>query len=679
MTMKSQHPLGVACVLSLCVWPLAVSAAQADRQITLELELFGAAPPSHLCVVSEHVAGVDAWGDRLPENGQRMEFRDAEAGKKLTPIAATDPPPLQDGESCAVAADTVQPAAHSAWRSGKDDPCEATFESLPNENMRCAINKSAGAGSPIGIAVVRVTGRRLDDLELVGKTATFQVSDRESNKAQSLTVEVIGAHYRAASGATSSTGTGREFVALPLVRKCSRVAVPTLPNPCGASSVALTAGTSRACRTQTKAGQIELPFLLPGENVRATLCGITYEAQYDDSPAATLAFAPTTVRFSWARDCLVPQGLCPRIDLPQVAGTCESCRRALPPEKGQDPRVCRYEWRSQPAGTPITLPTQVRFQLLLPDSPGEKKSGTNAEKVYETWNDELRYVGQELDSFLPASERWLELHWPVDIRQRSTRKRDAITHVEVSDATGKVYSIATETERINVPGLRCRDSFRYRYIGDRAFHPQPVTLEDYQQSLTFHDPDADVIKRATLALELGGGNGALAGADDFRQPTVAEAAVALVYRLAPRLDMDLARFSATYAAQPFLSRLNIQNGSLAHEDLPVTVPYMHYALGTALSYSLSNEFYFGAGFGGALGTKVLQRDADRARVKVELAARTFLGFRLTRAIAIQASAQGLFFGKWIRSEQTQQGLQRVSQADLQLLYWSVGLRFDDLI
>lgn len=94
--------------------------------------------------------------------------------------------------------------------------------------------------------------------------------------------------------------------------------------------------------------------------------------------------------------------------------------------------------------------------------------------------------------------------------------------------------------------------------------------------------------------------------------------------------------------------------------------------------AFSQDWFGGFGARIALGTKLMKRDADRVAFAPELATRLVFGVRLSPTFALEVNARALWFGKWVRAEQTVQGLSSRRAFATKLLYLLLALRLDDL-
>jgi len=172
----------------------------------------------------------------------------------------------------------------------------------------------------------------------------------------------------------------------------------------------------------------------------------------------------------WTRHCLMPRsdedadgetaspgqlpiGSCPDVALVAAGSQCTLDR--------QTDAACHYICRAPQTMPAFALPSPVVFSRRLhKQAPGES--------AVESWNDELRYSGQILASYVAADLRQLQVVYGDPQDWRSV-PGDRIEAIEFVTPRLEKRRIAKGGERVSIPGVRCNESIVYRVVGSRSY------------------------------------------------------------------------------------------------------------------------------------------------------------------------------------------------------------------
>ncbi len=234
-------------------------------------------------------------------------------------------------------------------------------------------------------------------------------------------------------------------------------------------------------------GSVEVELAGTGEGQTAARVGGGVEGKW---PRAPFALQFNQVTFSWRRpDCIYPKDRCPTATL-ETGTVCASTVT----ETGCDYRC--PEVVSDEGAIGLELPLAVTFE----------KSGPR-----QRWTDKLAINGQELTSYVPADQIYLE----ANINEWKTNIPDnRITDIEIfgEDGQARTYGVTSvDSLLLKVPGASC-ESLRFRPVGDRNYDEVVATVDDGK--LDFGNPHRSARRIGfNLLLAFGGGPAWSAAAD----------------------------------------------------------------------------------------------------------------------------------------------------------------------
>lgn len=209
--------------------------------------------------------------------------------------------------------------------------------------------------------------------------------------------------------------------------------------------------------------------------------------------------------FSWRPDaCLYPQGECPVAKVSTSGLPCTSLNKQMDPET----KLCGYQCDA--AGeTNVDFPTRISFSN--PPTPGVDDSAP-----YLGWSVDIRTIDQQLQGYVDPEERAIPLSTADWRKDKVGRKREDLTidelraevcpdgrshddvfyvefmagdrrhRVELYDIDdlecGKREQTTGSPIRprpiVKLPRVSCDEPILYRYVGERAYHTDAISVKN---------------------------------------------------------------------------------------------------------------------------------------------------------------------------------------------------------
>jgi hypothetical protein len=354
-----------------------------------------------------------------------------------------------------------------------------------------------------------------------------------------------------------------------------------------------------------------------------------------------------TFWFDWHRNCLSGDAC------PSVGGGVQ-CGDGTP-VKGKN--VCRYFCSGA-----------TRFPATVVFSFDGQSKGATPPLESGAWTDTLNTPGQELQTYVPPDQRSAQLVWQwnqSDRRgSRARRAADEIDVVQLRTPSGQIHSVSVEASQIPIPGLNCGDFVSYRYVGTRLFREVPapvatvdvklanVSVEQKLDAVALKDPSDTRTDRFGIAVEIGAGGRGIGGGGDAAWGPYGEAQVVLVFRQlqdVPSLrtnwlgiDIDF-RAGAMFWEQPYCTKV-ISTSAVAPSCNGGTwerVPFWLVPFTLGPNFLFGGNVTLGFGLGGTVTTYHLSSDAFRVARPFLFTGQLHLGYRIARAVTVEAQARYL--------------------------------------
>ena len=409
------------------------------------------------------------------------------------------------------------------------------------------------------------------------------------------------------------------------------VTIPAFTGQCGEPVWSGARSTSRSGDTYTL--RIQNP--LQGAGITANVCQgqHSFKAVWTgDKLPAEIHLDPVRFAFRWRTNCL-SGNVCPNVGGDVVCAT----------PRAPDGGVCQYT-----CSQVTRFPATVRFSFDPP--PGAEAS------LQKSWTDTLTEPGQELESYIPADDRRVQItwHWSAGSRvDRSKRAADTIDYVQLRTPGGQLHDVNPTATQIRTPELDCGDSLSYRYVGNRLFQevPAPVETDNYGVGkIVLDDPSGSRTDKVGIAMALGAGGRVTGGGGGGQWGPYGEAQIILVFRQLRDwlpsnglgVDFDL-RGGAIFLGQPYCS--NVVTTSVASATCSARsgtwerVPFWLVPFTFGPNFLFRSNVTAGVGVGATFETFHLSADAPKVARPVLFTGVAHLGYRLTRAITAEAQVR----------------------------------------
>jgi hypothetical protein len=474
--------------LSLILWLQAAAAfADTTRKLIVTLDAPHESTPELFCIVGEqrcaerHCSSLSAFKEVMAFDDKTIRFgvpdawsapasKPLEAAlRALSPRSASSRDDRDKGQQCGL----CTPEVTLLDLMGTPDALHGY--------VTCARNGRATNSDRVAVAFLRFHKHNVpapvSHLELLGDHVTVYFSKPVDVDDYEFLIS-IGGDYLAD---TVGLGT-KERMVLPLHPRCtsSTIALPARAETLAAETLTATLDgepVNECIEPGAKSISAWLPYRPSGDLKTLRLAyasratSVAYEARWTGrAPPELMEAQHRQLEISWRKDCLVgalPAGSsaawsasCPRATLPVAGAACELL--------GSSDQHCRYRCAAASGMPAFALPTPVRF-----DRYGQWSSGEPEAREAYSWEDTLRYSGQELTSFLAPLDRKIIVELPDPAAWRS-RPGNEIDHVELRSSSGvtRRVSIRTAPPRwaiISVPNATCAERFTVNVIGARTF------------------------------------------------------------------------------------------------------------------------------------------------------------------------------------------------------------------
>ncbi|HWO17855.1 MAG TPA: hypothetical protein VNO30_03740 [Kofleriaceae bacterium] len=461
----------------------------------MTLETPHEATPEIFCIIGEQRCDERHCSD-LSEIKDVMSFHD-------NAISFSVPEPWDKPVSASLkeALQALSPRGTSSRNGNKGQPCSLCTPKVtqnvymgtagePRGYVTCTKNGRPTNSDRVAVAFLRFhklnVPAPVNNLELLGNHVTVYFSKPVDIDDYEL-LSSLGGDYLAS---TEGLGT-KERMVLPLHPRCTS---STLALPPGAETLAAEAlsatldgePVNKCIETSAKAISAWLPHGTPG--VQRTLrlayaspaAAVAFEAGWTGrAPPEVLEARHRQLELSWRKDCLVgalPAEAKPRSDSGSGSAWSAACPQASLPVAGaaceylgETNQLCRYRCAVAPGMPAFALPTPVRF-----DRYGLWRGGAEPEIRHAySWEDTLRYSGQELTSFLAPADRKIVVELPDPAAWRS-RPGDEIDHVELRSSSGITRTVGIQADPprwaiVSVPNATCSERFTVSVVGARTF------------------------------------------------------------------------------------------------------------------------------------------------------------------------------------------------------------------
>jgi hypothetical protein len=597
------------------------NAAPRETLVTVAFQALGQDPPSKLCVVADYMTA---------------------------PSVATTPAGLEasiaaDSEAPSMPGKPASPATAPGSSTCDQDPtCQMLVEPLvemPKQLSRqCVPGTGKGGIAVLYFANVEVMG----EPTLIEGVARIRLGVSPKSLPEPVQAQLIGGHYWPDSPVPVQLTENAQLVPMTLRPRCFErdVTIPDHKGQCAAPEwTGATAGTHtgdsyRPCLHNEQHGS---------STVKASICNHVFKAEWSGDRLPDQVRLETEVfHFDWHQNCLIGN------ECPAVGGDVH-CGDGKP-VFGEN--VCRYTCSGA-----TRFPAAVRFSF----GPGRQSGAAS-------WTDTLTAPGQELASFISPEQRSVRLSWAWnehDRQGRSTRAgraADTIDYVQIRTPGGQIHNVLPTAEQIRIPELDCDDSVSYRYVGSRLFREQPSQVQAdggdvpgksarasaALGEVELQDPSQVRTDNVGIALAFGAGGRGVRGGGSAVWGPYAQAQVILVFRQlrdwAPLrsnkvgVDIDL-RGGAIFLGQPYCSIVETSDspGTCAWEYVPFwQIPF---TLGP--NFLLASNWTLGFGIGATLQTYHLSQDAPKVGRPLLFTAVAHVGYRLSRAMTVEAQAEVL--------------------------------------
>lgn len=491
---------------------IARPAAAAERGfgvVTLDLRVQGADVPTHLCVVSE------AESSRARRRLSELLIRTIPANATTTDVSWLVNPELWGSDHRSSLHDQCTDEVAGDCRPRVQLP--RSLAQKTDLYVACTTDALSGGDAyedprPLFILLEYLEGSppQVDSVRLAGGVATIGVFGAKFERVV-VTARSLGGYYlphrRSARGETdpgriaiSANEPGARTLRLDLSPRCQDIEVrlprtTVSPSDRDRLSVRIHGMELNSARCVThltgrEVFQIRLPpapmnvgsvdvELAPTEDLAGARFSSSYEGAWPHSP---LTLARNQVAFSWRRpECIYPHDRCPTATL--ETGTV--CSATVTPT-GCSYR-CPGEVTEQNA-IDLELPLEVTFERREPK---------------QRWTDKLAQNGQQLTSYVDASQIYLEANindWRTDI------PGNGIERVAIfgEDGEARRYGV-TRIDRLllKVPGASC-ESVRFKPVGDRNYDEVVAVVDDGE--LDFGNPQRSArLVSFNVTLAIGGG------------------------------------------------------------------------------------------------------------------------------------------------------------------------------
>jgi hypothetical protein len=678
--MKTRVLGWISLLVAVFAWP---SVARAEQR-----ELFARfggpteQTPSHLCVVSVGVSPKSLPGGDLEVVPERdgLPYRDGGVGVvSLTnghhvcawpkPNLAGPPPASGTGTSTA----GCDLAGTSGDARGRDvvatkGACASTFKLPPGHTMQCKANELRAPGEPFSPVVLQLQ-ENVVDLHLIGNYArlTYVVVRRTPGDRPEAVVS--GGAYAGVSGTPSRQLDGSEHVDLPLVPRCSRIALRLPDFDCSTVSEVdvrtldlVDPSGWRRLELQDVPSEFEVsvPTHLAGARLALTTCQgrHLFVTEWPRLPPQQARFEPRTIELEWRRDKLADPASCPELTLPEVGASC-----SRPPTGGP----CRY---SCPARVPITLPTTARFKQKKP-----------AATLPDEWEIRVVRPGEVLEGYLPAERRYVALKLGWD-RARADQEGDRIDSVEVHTPDGRTHNLTLDVPRLGIVGLRWDDSLTYTYRGMRPFKTEFSKVED-GGVVVLKTPRAARFLQPGLAAWAGWRH--LAHAEDATKWNPnggiemvvairgARAYLCPSFYIEPEIRAGVA-FSSMAFSSHFGSRGRAEQ---THSNIPILMVPLEF---TERMPVFTDSLEFSVGAGAAWYRQVFASDEHRVAESVAFVLpRADLVWHVTRSVKLGWTFRYLLAGaRGVTTSLDEAGVKNRTEAPTRMLQTGPIARFDDV-
>lgn len=608
--------LALALLLSIAFVAPEVFALPGQSVVTIDFDALGQDPPSQLCVVADFMT---------------------EPGAKHRPIADLE---------CKLRADAWNTDTCDPELATDDPECQVTVDRVhgatAEELDRCVPGTGKG-----GVAVLHVSAAEvIGSPTLTERVARITLGQSPRGRKEPVQVRLIGGDYWPDSSLSVPMTDNAQLVRMTLRPRCfdRAVTIPDVRGEC--RDTTWTHARSKAESNGTY--ELRIHNEQHGTSTLiATVCKTqVFQASWvgDKLPDA-IRLETSTFKFDWRRNCL-SGNVCPAV------GGDVHC----PPDETQPMvDVCRYTC------TGVTqFPASVRFSF----EPAEGHRGS----LEKSWSDTLTAPGQELESYIPPEQRGVEIQWEWDKPntvssrdRRSSRAADTIDYVQVRTPGGQIHDIRSSATQLRIPELDCGDSISYRYVGDRLFNESrsPVTTQEGTVSeIRLPDPSQSRADKVGLAVALGAGGRDIGGGGPASWGPYGEAQFILVFRQLRDwlpsnrvgVDVDL-RAGAMFLGQPYCSTVvttaaaamsNCYGGTWEH------VPFWLVPFTIGPNFITAYNVTFGLGLGPIFSTYHLSSDAAKVSRPVLFTGVAYVGYRLARAVTVEAKAS-LLEGEDIRA------------------------------
>jgi hypothetical protein len=477
---------GISLSLIVCL-QAATAFADTTRKLIVTLETPHESTPEIFCIIGEqrcderHCSSLSAIKEVMSFDGTAIRF--------AIPRSWNEPESKPLGE----ALKALSP--RSTHRNDKGQQCSrCTPEVTLIEPMgtpdalhgyaTCARNGRPTSSDRVAVAFLRFHKHNVpapvSNLELLGDHVTVYFSKPVDIDDYEFLISLGGDYL----GHTVGLGT-KERMVLPLHPRCTS---STLALPPGAETLAAEALSAtldgepvNGCiATGAKSVSAWLPHGSLGDQRTLRLAyasptaSVTYEARWTGrAPPEVLEARHRQLELSWRKDCLVGtlpakagagaawNDSCPQASLPVAGAACELL--------DSTEERCRYRCAVASGMPAFALPTPVRFDRY------GLWSGTAEPEVRHaySWEDTLRYSGQELTSFLAPADRKIVVELPDPAAWRSHPGTE-IDHVELRSSSGITRTIGIRADPphwaiVSVPNATCSERFTVSVVGARTF------------------------------------------------------------------------------------------------------------------------------------------------------------------------------------------------------------------
>lgn len=674
------------CVVVLTLLALTRSAFAQDRHVSIELTVAREAQPDVVCVVAQRADPEPrASCDFTPSSSSEQK-----AGSKPK---ADEGPETLERKACVEA--VTDAAADCILSNSRFCKTELTHP-VGKSKVLCALDSQSSRkrAHPRLLVLELVKGPysgvepEARGLTMNGSEIVLRIRRFGAPGAEAAHLWVLGGHYESGSAAVTLNERDRVSFRLTPLHIARRVqfppGIPAVPRKVGAAyqyTATIDGSPTGSVEDHSrKDGRISVPA---GAN------GLTVSSEDFDGSANWQGIEPPdpivlqfrSLKFDWAIDCLHDLELyqngsdnrhgCPGASLPEVGADCENTSAT----KG----VCSYECRAK-ADLAFSLPTSVEFTIDRRPEP----------QVHAAWQDQLRFAGQTLRSYVAADDRQLVVSFERWHAARQFEGED-VSHVLLTSHGNQSLRIVPkpgQRVRVQVPKLSCGEDLGYEVRGDLRYKTELVSVgpsalfpKTRPGSVVAPLPSESLDEPVTMALVPSGG---------ITYPVFAEAALGVKWyaqlELAARVNSRAlsGRVRSSFAGWDF--RLGLMFSYLwgqqfipgkTEAEVSNSYPYVRVPLVAHAVWSLGSSATLGAGVGLQYGRPLFNADLEAAPAQVGVIPASFiLGFRVNARFAFELRARALLEHNRVTHLPTL-GSQPVPSDDwIVTLVGGAGLRFD---